>query len=162
MGYTIYAGSDQEPYMMEEFAKIVEEAHDYGIPAILWTYPRGPKITNELDNDILAYSARVALELGADMLKIKYNNNPEGFKWVVKCAGRTKVMIAGGDKVEEHEFLRKTDEILKCGVTGMAVGRNVWQHKHPLAISKALRKMVHDNYSIDDGLRTYEEELHKK
>ena len=162
VGYTIYVGSPHEPEQFAEFGKIVDEAHDYGIPVIGWMYPRGPKITNEMDTEILAYAARIGLELGADFLKMKYNNNAEGFKWVVKCAGKSKILVAGGDRVDEHDFLRKTDEILKTGVIGMAVGRNVWQHDKPYALTKALRMMIHDNMSVDDALRLFEEDAHKQ
>jgi len=161
VGYTIYTGSPNEPAMLAEFSKIVETAHDYGVPVIAWVYPRGQNI-NESSTDVLAYSARIGFEMGADMLKIKYNNDPEGFKWIVKCAGAAKVMIAGGDKMDEALFLRKSEEIMKTGVAGMAVGRNVWQHQFPLAVSKALRKIVHDNLTSQDAEKIYEEEIHRQ
>jgi len=161
LGYKMSIGDNTEPEQFETLGKIIEQAHDYGIPVIVWVYLNGPKITNELDNDTLAYAARVGLELGADFIKIKYSNNMEGFKWVVKCAGRAKVLVAGGGKTDEHTLFRKIDEVLKTGVTGMAIGRNVWQHDKPYAMSKAIRMMVHENMSIDDALRLFEEEAHK-
>ncbi|MGV8150284.1 MAG: class I fructose-bisphosphate aldolase [Candidatus Woesearchaeota archaeon] len=161
VGYTIYAGSPNEPEIFTEFSKVVETAHDYGMPVIAWMYPRGPGI-DEKNTDVLAYSARVGLELGADMLKMKYNDDPEGFKWVLKCAGAAKVLVAGGDKVDEQHFLQKSEEIMKTGVTGMAVGRNVWQHDYPLAITKALRKIVYDGATTQEAEKIYEEEIHKK
>lgn len=160
VGYTIYTGSPNEPEIFTEFSKIVERAHDYGMPVIAWVYPRGPGI-DEKSNDILAYSARVGLELGADMLKIKYNDDPKGFPWVVKCAGTAKILVAGGDKVDEQHFFQKSEEIMKTGVTGIAVGRNVWQHDYPLAISKALRKIVYDGATSQEAEKIYEEEIHK-
>jgi len=162
VGYTVYDGSPLEPEIFSEFGKIIDQAHEYGIPVIGWMYPRGPNIKNEMDTDTLAYAARVGLELGADFLKLKYNNNLEGFKWVVKCAGRTKVLIAEHSKIEEHAFLRMSDEILKTGAAGMVVGRNVWQHDTPFAITAAIRKMVRDNMSVDDALKLYEEQANKE
>jgi fructose-bisphosphate aldolase, class I len=156
VGYTIYTGSPNEPEIFQEFSKIVEDAHDYGMPVIAWMYPRGPGI-NEKSTEILAYSARVGLELGADFLKMKYNDDPKGFEWVIKCAGRAKVLVAGGDKLLEEDFLRKSEEIMKTGVTGLAVGRNVWQHAHPLAITKALRKIVYDKMPAHEAEKIYEE-----
>lgn len=160
VGYTIYTGSPNEPEIFKEFSKVVEDAHDYGIPVIAWMYPRGPGI-DENNTDILAYSARVGLELGADMLKMKYNNDFEGFKWVVKCAAGAKVLVAGGDKVDEQHFLQKSEEIMKTGVIGMAVGRNVWQHNYPLAVTKALRAIVYDGLTSQEAEKIYEEEIHK-
>jgi len=161
VGYTIYDGSPLEPDMFTEFGKIVDQAHEYGIPVIGWMYPRGPNVRNELDTDALAYAARVGLELGADFLKLKYNNNLEGFKWVVKCAGRAKVLIAEDHKMEEHAFLRMSDEILKTGAAGIVAGRNIWQHDTPYALTKAIRKMIHEGMSVDDALKLFEEEANK-
>ena len=98
VGYTIYLGSPREAEMFREFGEIVEEAHDYGIPVIAWMYPRGRDVQNDVTTEILAYAARVGLELGADIVKIKYNHDVEGFKWVTKSAGKCKVVVAGGHK----------------------------------------------------------------
>ena len=57
VGYTIYDGSEQEPHIFHEFGKVVENAHDYGIPVIAWMYPRGAAIKSDTTTDILAYSA---------------------------------------------------------------------------------------------------------
>lgn len=91
VGYTIYPGSPFEPEMLVEFSKIVEQAHDYGMPVILWMYPRGPNVKDEYDKDLLAYSARIGLELGADILKMKCGDDTEIYKWIVKCAGKQKL-----------------------------------------------------------------------
>jgi len=161
VGYVMYPGGPNEQEQFVEFGKIVEQAHDYGIPVIAWMYPRGPKIINPLDTDTLAYSARIGLELGADFIKIDYNNDVEAFKWVVKCAGRAKILVKGGDKIDEHSFLRRVNDVMKTGAVGMAIGRNIWQHEKPYAMSKAIRMMIHENMSVDDALRLFEAEAHK-
>jgi len=162
VGYTVYTGSSLEPEIFSEFSKIIEQAHEYGIPVIGRMYPRGSKINNELDTDTLAYAARIGLELGSDIIQLKYNHNLEGFKWVVKCAGRSKVLVTGGSKMDEHAFLRMSDEVMKSGAIGMAVGRNVWQHERPFAITKAISKLVNEGMSIDDALKLFEEEANKQ
>jgi fructose-bisphosphate aldolase, class I len=151
IGYTVYDGSPEEPNIFKEFGDIVEQAHDYGIPVFAWMYPRGPMIKDELDTSILAYSARVGLELGADVIKMKYNNNPETFKWVVKSAGRAKIVIAGGGKINDLEFLKLSEEMMSTGVSGIAVGRNIWQHDKPFSITKALRKIIVDNETFEQA-----------
>ncbi len=142
VGYTIYIGSEHEPVMFDQFRKIEEEAHSKGLPVILWAYPRGAVIKNELDRNILAYSARIGLELGADMIKMKYNGNVNDLKWIVKSAGKAKVIIAGGAKVSEKELLKQTREIMRAGAAGLAIGRNVWQRDNPLEITKKLKEII--------------------
>jgi class I fructose-bisphosphate aldolase len=156
VGYTIYVGSTHEKEIFEEFGHIVEEAHDYSIPVIAWIYPRGQFVKDEFATETLAHSARVGLELGADFIKIKYNNDPEAFKWVVKSAGRARVVVAGGDKMGDREFLQKTSEILQAGSIGLAVGRNVWQHANPTGMTEALKKIIFENKSVDEALQQLE------
>ena len=43
VGYTVYDGSPNEPAMFQEFGKVVEQAHNYGLPVVVWMYPRGPR-----------------------------------------------------------------------------------------------------------------------
>lgn len=153
VGYTIYVGSPREAKMFREFSKIVEEAHDYGIPVIAWMYPRGPLVPNDLDTHILAYAARVGLELGADFVKMKYNNDKEGYKWIINAAGRCKVLIAGGHKTEIDKLLHEANDIIDVGAVGMAIGRNVWQHPEPLKVTKALKKVIIDGKSAKEALK---------
>jgi class I fructose-bisphosphate aldolase len=152
VGYTLYPGSEHEPEMFCEFGKVVEHAHDYGVPVIAWMYPRGKAIQNDKTTEILSYAARIGLELGADFVKLKYNDDAEGYKWVVKNAGRTRVLAAGGSKQTPVEFLHKTKEILSTGASGIAVGRNIWQDARPFALSQALRDIMFHNKQVEDVL----------
>jgi len=142
VGYTIYIGSDYEDEMLQEFSKIEKQAHSKGLPIITWIYPRGKSIKGKAKKELMAYSARIGLEIGADIIKIQYNGNLKDLKWAVKSAGKTKIVIAGGIKKGEKEFLKQVKEIMQAGAIGLAVGRNVWQNKEPLKITKELKKII--------------------
>ncbi len=153
VGYTIYVGSSHERKIFQEFENIQKEAHQYGLPVIAWMYPRGKVIKNDLKRDILAYSARIGLELGADFLKMKYNHNIQDFKWTVKNAGKAKLLVAGGHKSKEKDLLKDVHDVMNNGATGIAIGRNIWQHDSPLKITKALRKVVFDNATVSQAMK---------
>ena len=142
VGYTIYLGSIHEQKMFAEFGRICEEAHMLGLPVVCWMYPRGSNISNDLDTETLAYGVRIASELGADIIKIKFNNDIEGLKWIVKAAGRAKIVIAGGNKQSEGDFLTMVKTIMDAGAIGLAVGRNVWQHQNPLELTNNIKKII--------------------
>lgn len=152
VGYTIYPGSPYEHLMLKEFGSIVEKAHDNGLAVVAWIYPRGNNI-DELSTANIAYAARIGLELGADIIKLKYNNDLEGFKWAVKAAGKAKVMVAGGEKLGERELLKRTYDIIQAGASGLAIGRNVWQSNKPLKITKALKEIIFNNKKVDEVIR---------
>lgn len=142
VGYTIYLGSQHESIMMKEFSKIEKEAHAKGIPVIAWIYPRGKSIKSKSSRELMAYAARVGLEIGADIIKIRYNGNINDLKWAVKSAGKTKVVIAGGVKKNEKILLKQVKEIMQAGCIGLAIGRNIWQNKKPLEITKKIKKII--------------------
>lgn len=142
VGFTLYIGSEYEPEMMSEFSKIQEEAHEKGIPVITWIYPRGKSVKGKSSAELMAYAARFGLEVGADMVKLRYNGNKKDLDWTVKCAGKAKVVIAGGTKTGEKEFLQELKDILSAGGTGIAVGRNVWQSKNPVELAKKMKKVI--------------------
>ncbi len=142
VGYTIYLGSEHDGKMFADFGRIVEEAHSLKMAAIAWVYPRGEFVKDEISREITAYAARIGLELGADMVKIKYSGSKENFEWAVKAAGKTKVVLSGGPKVEEEEFLEILKNVIVAGAAGVAVGRNVWQHPKPLEITAKIKEIV--------------------
>ena len=91
---------------------------------------------------MVAYAARVALELGADVVKINYPGSVEAMKWVVASAGRCKVISAGGSKQPDAEFVAKVKDIMAGNGSGLAVGRNVWQNENPLKITEEIKKVI--------------------
>ncbi len=163
IGYTIYLGSEFEEKMLKEFSAIEREAHSSGVPVIAWMYPRGSAVQNSDNVETIAYAARVGLEIGADVVKVRIpqtfastssaknmENNFKGndfnflqkLKWIVKSAGRCRVVFAGGSKLPENEFLETASLCMQAGAFGMAVGRNIWQNKNPLAISQKLAEII--------------------
>ncbi|MEK7165046.1 MAG: aldolase [Patescibacteria group bacterium] len=144
VGYTIYVGSEHEQQMIQEFAKIEEEAHKKGLIVMGWMYPRGSHIIEDTGKEILAYAARFGEELNADAVKIKYSGDVESFKWVVKAAGKTAVFVVGGDKDENEEaIIKKTHDILECGAAGWAIGRNIWMNKEPVELAKKIAEILY-------------------
>lgn len=142
VGYTIYIGSDSEDELLQEFVNIEREAHKKELPVITWIYPRGKSTKDKKPEELMAYAARTALEIGADIVKIQYTGKFKDLQWAVKSAGKTKVVVAGGTKKGEKELLTQIKEIMDAGCIGLAIGRNVWQHPKPLEITKKIKEIV--------------------
>ena len=142
VGYTIYIGSAYESIMMQEFEKIERQAHSRSLPLIAWIYPRGKNIKNKPKKELMAYAARTGLEIGADIAKIHYDGIPKDAEWAVKSAGKTKIVIAGGIKTQEKLLLKQIKEIINSGCIGVAIGRNIWQSKNPVALAKRINRII--------------------
>ncbi len=153
VGYTIYIGSAYEGEMMAEFGRIQEQAHERGMPAVLWIYPRGEFVKNDVTREMVAYAARAGMELGADAVKIKYSGDAESFAWAVKSAGKTPVYMAGGPKAStEEEFLRHVSDCIRAGAAGVAVGRNAWQSDDPMRTARRLNAIVIGRKPLEEAL----------
>lgn len=142
VGYTLYVGSEHENEMLTDFSEIVREAHQIKMPVMAWMYPRGKAIEGQSIKELTAYAGRLGLELGADIVKIKYPENIENLSWAVQAAGRTKIVVSGGPKLPEEELLGLAKNVIAAGAIGMAVGRNIWQQKNPLDIALKLKDII--------------------
>jgi len=165
VGYTVYTGSSYEHEMNRELADIVSEAHSNDIPVIGWMYPRGRAIMDKLSTSktmklaiveqekggmaidetpaIVSYAARVGMELGADIVKVKNTGSIEGFKRVVENAAPIKVVMSGGSMTNtDDEFLNTVADVLKAGAIGVAVGRNIWQRQDPYELGEKLKQLI--------------------
>jgi class I fructose-bisphosphate aldolase len=143
VGYTIYVGSEKEEQMLVEFSKIEDDAHAKGMIVIAWMYPRGRKVSGrEADRDVVAYGARIGMELNADFVKVPYTGDSESFEWVVRAAGKTGVLAQGGKKVDWENLDAEISGAMQAGAKGIAIGRNVWQDPNPNEISQKLSELV--------------------
>jgi len=61
----------------------------------------------------------------------------------VNLARPVKVVLAGGERISEEEFFKRTEEVIASGGCGLAVGRNIWQRKNALEIAKKLAKIIY-------------------
>ncbi len=157
VGYTLYVGSARQDEDFVQLMSVRREAERLGMPVVVWSYPRGKAVEAKGGRDstwAVEYAARVACELGADIVKVNmpvhdpekaqlmpkpYNamayDMREAFTRVVKSAGRTPVLLSGGTKTGDDELLTRARAALEAGATGFIFGRNVWQRPHADAVA---------------------------
>jgi putative autoinducer-2 (AI-2) aldolase len=139
---SIYIGSKHEHKTLINFARLVDECEDYGIPVMAVT-----AVGRELEKRkarFLALCCRIAAELGARVVKTYYCM--EKFEKVVEGCP-VPIVIAGGPKVSsELEVFNFVYDALQKGAIGVNLGRNVWQSTYPIAMIQSIRAIVHENY----------------
>ncbi len=148
----INLGDNQEKEMLHDFGKISYEARTWGMPLLAMIYPRGEKIKDEYDVNVIKHAARVGYEMGADIVKVSYTGSEESFRDVVNGCS-IPVVIAGGPKMNsDREILEMVKGAINAGSAGVSIGRNVFQHKNPKKMVKAISGIVHENRSVEDAL----------
>jgi class I fructose-bisphosphate aldolase len=153
VGFTLYPGSNNEPEMFETFRAVQENARAFDLPVVAWAYPRGQGVRDDTDPETIAYATRTALELGADVGKVKYPGTPEAMEWAIRAAGDMDVLLSGGSREGDEAFLSRVRKAVDAGAGGLAVGRNVWQRERPNDILDALERVVFEDASVEESLR---------
>ena len=146
-------GNGQEREMLKDFGRVSYEARTWGLPLLAMIYPRGEKIRDEYDVNVIKHAARVGNEMGADIVKVSYTGSAESFAEVVEGCS-IPVVIAGGAKMNsDREILDMVKGSIDAGGAGVSIGRNVFQHKNPRAMVQAISAIVHDGLSVENALQ---------
>jgi fructose-bisphosphate aldolase/2-amino-3,7-dideoxy-D-threo-hept-6-ulosonate synthase len=146
-------GAANEPEQLRALGQVAETCALWGMPLLAMMYPRGPKVTSEHAPEMVAHAARVGAELGADVIKTNYTGDVDSFRRVVRGCP-VPVVIAGGPKMAtDEEVLRMAFEAIEAGAIGVSIGRNVFQHRDPTAMVRALAKIVHEGASVEEAMR---------
>ncbi len=146
VGYTLYVGTPAQEYDFAQYRIVRRDAQRYGMPLIVWAYPRGEAIEATGGKDsfyAVHYAARTASELGADVVKVNFPHpekrsgvpgayagdftGQQAIDSVVAAANRTLVLVSGGSKAGDQAMLDKATMSMDAGATGLIFGRNVWQ-----------------------------------
>lgn len=156
VGYTLYVGSAAQDRDFEQLREVRREANRLGVPLIVWAYPRGEHVEAKGGRDALYaidYAARVALELGADVIKLNIPKHhkegstpPEQYRElederfemtqrVIASAQGALVVFTGGSFHSDEELLADLDMVMRAGASGIIAGRNIFQRTEPEALS---------------------------
>ena len=175
VGYTLYVGSPSQDRDFIQLGKVRAACDRYGMPLIVWSYPRGSAVEGKGGRDSIYavdYAARVADELGADIVKLnvpkfrdpRNEDSPAPYRtlyeeWkgldeneayrlavekAVASAGKTMVLFSGGSRISDEDLLLKARICIKAGATGLIFGRNMWQRpfEEGLKITEKIKQIL--------------------
>ena len=166
IGFTIYPGSEMRKEMYEEIREMGEEARSYGLPVVIWSYPRGEGLSKDGETaiDVVAYAAHIACQLGAHIVKVKPPTahieqdaarkayEKSGLKLtsladrarhvVESCfGGRRIVIFSGGEAKGDEAVLEEVRGLAAGGSFGSIMGRNAFQRPRTEGV-KILREVM--------------------
>ncbi|MGI8727571.1 MAG: class I fructose-bisphosphate aldolase [Solirubrobacterales bacterium] len=171
VGYTMYVGSPRQDLDLAQLRQVRSDCERYGMPLIVWSYPRGSAIDKKGGKDgfyAIDYAARMAMEMGADVVKLNmpkvdldtdsdapapYNeggfSQEDAIDHCVASAGRSLVVLSGGSKIDDETLLEQTRKMMAAGGSGVIYGRNVWQREwnDALEIVSRIKEIMLDNVS---------------
>jgi len=146
-------GGENEEKMVADFGKTADRCRQLGLPLLAMCYPRGKNVKSQFDVEPVKHCARLAAELGADVVKTNYTGTVDSFKEVVKGTP-IPVVIAGGPKLDSDKaLLQMVYDAMQAGAKGVSIGRNVFQHEDVAGITKAISRLVFDGMRPEEAYR---------
>jgi len=146
-------GARNEADMLRDLGQVCVKCMEWGMPLLAMMYTRGAKFKSESSVEGVSHAARIAAELGADLVKVTYTGSPRTFSKVVEGCP-IPVLIAGGEKAaNDRQILAAVRGALDAGGAGVSIGRNAWQHKNPARFVRAVCAMVHENAPVDKAMK---------
>lgn len=151
---------DEHPEMLNQcvqnILKVKNDCDRYGMPLgiePLSFKKSGDGYVGDGDPARVTTLARMAAELGADIIKTDSTEPEEEFHRVVEAASGVPVTVRGGSKASDQEVLKHTERLVAQGVAGLIYGRNIIQHENPGGMTRALQAVLHEGASAGDALQ---------
>ncbi len=142
VGISVFVGTPNERKTLNNLTDLVNECEKFGIP-VMGVTAVGKELEKR-DARYLSLCCRIVAELGAKVVKTYWC---EGFEKVTEGCP-VPVIMAGGPQCDtEMEVFNFVHDGLTKGAIGVNLGRNVWQHPHPVPMAKALHALIHGKVS---------------
>jgi len=153
--YVALAG-ENEPEVITYLSKIGEACELLGMPFIAEAeYPNAYQSLNDMQSalgvDYLKRNARLCAEMGADIVKVNWSGDPKSFGDIIRACERP-VVLAGGTLISDEELLTRMAQARDAGAVGCSVGRNIFQHKNPQAITEAISRVFRDKWAAKQAI----------
>ncbi len=155
----LYPFSGQEKANFQECADLIRLSLDTDIPVILESLPYALGAPDKYTVENVSFAARLAAEIGSDVVKIPYptNGTVEDFRRIVGQCFVPVIILGGAAMGDDAGLLKMVEDAMDAGAVGIAIGRNVWQHKNPAAIARSLAAVVHEDASALEALALLKE-----
>ena len=148
---TVKFGHEREGGFTRQASLTADECEVRGLPLMIEAMARG-KDLKSTDPAGVKLASRAAAEIGADMVKTYYTGDPDSFAEVVGGA-LVPVVILGGAKTDSiRDVFSDVYYSIQAGGSGIAIGRNIWQHSNTQAMVEAMCGLVHENWSVDQAM----------
>jgi DhnA family fructose-bisphosphate aldolase class Ia len=119
--------ADFETKEVARNAQVARECERVGIPLIVESLARGKAVTNYSDPKWLKLHTRMAVELGADMIKTDYSGDARSMSSVIQDCPIPLLVLGGSRSASEDEALDVVRGAMDAGAAGVFFGRNVFQ-----------------------------------
>jgi len=152
-------GTDRETqiHSIQYIAKIAQACDKLQMPLMIKPFLDNkniPKVKIK-DPKVIIDASRIAVEIGADIIKIPYTGDKDSFAKIVDHSYVPVVIYGIPDMGTIKDLLQATKDSIDVGGKGIVFGMDVWQNNNRKNIILALRDIIHGNKGIDEVTNKY-------
>ena len=147
----VFPGTPDEERSLGRLARLAAECEQLGLPVMAESLPGGWPRTVPWNTENVGRGARIAVELGADIVKTVCPGPAEEFAAVAAACGAPVVALGGPKVDDEDQVVALARGVVAAGAAGVAFGRNVWGSDDPAALVGRLLEAVHGAASASDA-----------
>ncbi len=119
-----FCGTEDEGRSLATLGKVATECRALELPLMAEMLPLG--FGAEPTVEEIALAARIAAEMGVDIVKTKFVGPQEAYRQVTETCF-APVLILGGSERELGQVTDTIGQAVAAGVAGVAMGRSVWR-----------------------------------
>lgn len=132
---------------LHNLGRIASQCTAWNVPLLAEMMPGGFNPSLHTPENI-TLASRIGVELGADIIKTSYTGDVESFKDLTAGVFAPVVVLGGNRRGTLEELLTMVHDSIQGGASGVAVGRNVWQHENAGGVVRALGRIIHDGATV--------------
>lgn len=146
-------GSRFESQMLPYLSELISQCAEWNMPVMAEMLPGGFENPAELwTPENIGHACRIGAELGVDFVKTTYSGDVDSFRRIVDQVYVPLVVLGGTKSDEPRDLLQVVYDAIRAGASGVAVGRNICQHRDPGKMAVAIAAIIHDGATVDDAL----------
>ena len=157
----LFPFAENEEAITQACADLIHNSLDSDVPTIIETLPYGLGQTDKYTVENIRFAARLAAELGADVVKTAFptHGTVDDMKSIIDAVFVPVIVLGGSAMGDDAGLFKMVEDAMTAGAAGIAIGRNVWQHANPAAVARSLNAIVHEEASAMEALALMKEVL---
>jgi 2-amino-4,5-dihydroxy-6-oxo-7-(phosphooxy)heptanoate synthase len=140
----VNVGCPTEGQQIVSLASTADACDRLGVPLLAMLYPRGDGIKSHRYPEVLAHTASLGVDLGADIVKLPLGGTVSEMKDIVRCCP-IPLLAAGGSRTSDGEFNAFVSNVVRSGARGIAAGRNIFMAPDAAAKVREIRNVLGAN-----------------
>lgn len=123
---TVSLGSSDETRQLHLCGRIARESRDWGLPLVVRIDTTETDAKRQYSATLTGHGARLAYELGADMVAVNYSGEPETFAEALKGVDIPVLISGAANLATDQGLIESIQQAMQAGASGIALSASIF------------------------------------